>query len=469
MKTKIRTIDEVKAQIIDSSLIAASVIGSVAYLVSLIRLVQFGFHISFLINFFVIATVVTLTFIRSLLSTVFKTYIMIALIILLSLFDSFNYGLLSVTRMYLILIPFISILYLPVKQSLVIFLTSILFFILIGYLHHTGILTLPGDYKPDSYMLQMYPWVIIAVHITAVATIILLVVRKFIQTYSGLIANLESLVKERTENLDVANQELTSKNMELANQREELEATLSNLQQAQKQLVQSEKMASLGVMSSGMAHEINNPLNFINGSILALENYIEDNLTEHRESITNLTVGIHEGVSRIADIVRSLDHYSRQNDASMVQGDIHTIIDNCLMITGAQMKHRIEIHKRFTDKPFVLICNEGKMHQAILNILVNAGQAIENKGTITIATRVERQQLYIIIEDSGCGINPEDLAKITDPFFTTRDPGKGKGLGLSISYNIIQEHNGILEFESQPGRGTRVIIALPLHTSKSRS
>jgi two-component system, NtrC family, sensor kinase len=465
MNARIQTIEEVKRQIIDSSLVIASIIGTITYLISLSRFFTFGFNISFIINLLIITCVIVVTLLRSRISILLKTYVIIALIILLSLSDAFGYGLLSAARIYLILIPFFSILYLPLKQSLIIFIGTILCFLIIGYLHHIGILKLPDGYKPDSYILMMYPWIIIAVHISAIAIIILLVIRKFIRTYSGLISDLELLVKERTENLEIANRELTFANEELSEQREELKTALNQLQDTQKQLIQSEKMASLGVLSAGIAHEINNPLNFIYGGMMALENYIQENLKDHHQQIEVMMEGIREGVTRTAKIVKSLSHFTRQEDSPMTQGDIHTIIDNCLMILSNQMKHRIEIHKNYAEETCVILCQEGKMHQVFLNILINANQAIEDKGTITITTRKEEQQLIIGIEDTGCGINPKDLPKITDPFFTTKDPGKGIGLGLSIAYTIVQEHYGKLEFESKVGKGTRVNITLPLNNS----
>jgi len=456
MKTKIQTVEEVKMQVIDSSLSVASVIGTVAYLVSLSRLFKFGFHISFVINFLILATVVIITLSRSRIPILLKTYVILSLIIMLTLFDAFNYGLLSAARIYLILIPFVAILYLPFIQSVIVYTGTILCFVLIGFLHHTGILNIPEEYSPGPYMLQMYPWIIIAVHMSAVAIIILVVIRKFFHTYSRLITDLEVLVKERTENLEKVNQELFD-------QREELVTTLKSLQNAQKHLIQSEKMASLGVLSSGIAHEINNPLNFINGGMLAIENYINENLSDHREKMVFMIDSIREGTSRAAGIVKSLSHYSRQDDSPVSQADIHTIIDNCLMILNNKMKHRIEIHKNYTEKPYVLLCKEGELHQVFLSILLNASQAIEDKGTIHIATRVVNHQLIISITDSGCGVRPEDLQKITDPFFTTKDPGKGIGLGLSVAYNIIHEHQGKMEFESQVGKGMSVIISLPLY------
>jgi signal transduction histidine kinase len=127
-----------------------------------------------------------------------------------------------------------------------------------------------------------------------------------------------------------------------------------------------------------------------------------------------------------------------------------------------QLKYKVEIQKIYTRRSYTLLCNEGKLHQAILNILINAEHAIEDKGSIIITTNVEKNKLIITATDTGCGISQENLLKITDPFFTTKDPGKGTGLGLSITYNILQEYKGTLEFESQLGVGTKVIITLPV-------
>jgi PAS domain S-box-containing protein len=274
--------------------------------------------------------------------------------------------------------------------------------------------------------------------------------------------NLELLVKERTEELAAANEELTSTNEELLSQREELQTTLNRLNDAQKQLIHSEKMASLGLLSAGIAHEINNPLNFIHGGILGIEDYIKDNLEEHFDRIYPLINAIHVGVKRSSEIVSSLNHYSRQDDLPQVDCDLHAIIDNCLVMLQNQLKNKVEVKKQYSEKHCHVIGNEGKLHQAILNILANSAQSISDKGTVEILTKVNRDSVHLEIKDSGCGIHQNNLQKIFDPFFTTKPPGKGTGLGLSITYNIIQEHHGSIDYESQPGKGTKVIVKLPL-------
>ncbi len=274
--------------------------------------------------------------------------------------------------------------------------------------------------------------------------------------------HLEFLVKERTEELETTNEELSSTNEELHSQREELQITLKNLQNAQKQLIQAEKMASLGVLASGVAHEINNPLNFIRGGAFGLEDYLQENLTDHLDHVQIFIDSINEGVERAATIVTSLNHYSHKDESKITECNIHDIIDNCLNILGNQIRDIISIEKNYTNKNFLLKCNEGKMHQAILNIITNALQSIEGKGDIKIRTKARNKQLQIQITDNGCGISEENLSKIFDPFFTTKDPGKGTGLGLSITYNIIEEHNGNIKINSELYSGTTVTITLPI-------
>jgi signal transduction histidine kinase len=196
---------------------------------------------------------------------------------------------------------------------------------------------------------------------------------------------------------------------------------------------------------------------------VGIESYVHENLKQHEEELSPLIEGIQVGVKRASDIVTSLNQYSRHDDASDIKCDIHAIIDNCLVMLQNQMKYKVEIQKQYTQKPYTLTGNEGKLHQAMLNILLNAVQSIDDKGTISIQTNLKMNDLIITISDTGCGITKEDLSKIADPFFTTKDPGKGTGLGLSITYNIVSEHNGTLRFESQPGIGTKAIITFPVN------
>ena len=257
-------------------------------------------------------------------------------------------------------------------------------------------------------------------------------------------------------------EELSTTNEQLYHQKEELIETLNKLKKTQAQLIQSEKMASVGILSAGIAHEINNPLNFIHGSKIAIESYIIENLSEHESELSPLLDYIDTGIKRATQIVKSLNHFSRKNDTNNEKCNLHLIIDNCLVVLQNKLKNKIKVQKKYTDTKYIILGNESKLHQVFLNILINAIQAIKKKGTITITTKINTNQINIIIKDTGFGITKKNISKISDPFFTTKDSGKGTGLGLSIAFKIIKEHNGKIEYKSELNKGTSVIISFPI-------
>ncbi|MFN8206725.1 MAG: ATP-binding protein [Bacteroidales bacterium] len=272
----------------------------------------------------------------------------------------------------------------------------------------------------------------------------------------------------RASEIESLNIELSQTNEELRTQRDNLELALNNLQKAQRQLIQSEKMASIGTLASGIAHEINNPLNFIKGGMYGLDNYMQQalqNLSEEdTKEMQSVILNIHQGIDRAAEVVRSLSYFTSRNSDEKMKCNVFEAINHCLVILSSQLGSRIMVSKNFVSgKPEVMM-NESKLHQALLNILTNSVQAIEKEGLIAIHTSMSESGLEIKIEDNGCGIPLEILSRITDPFFSTRGPDKGTGLGLSISYQIIREAGGNLEIESEPGRGTRATISLPLYS-----
>jgi len=280
--------------------------------------------------------------------------------------------------------------------------------------------------------------------------------------------NLERLVAERTQELQVANEELQATNKELSNkndiviqQKKDIELVLKNLKATQSQLIHSEKMASIGVLTAGVAHEINNPLNYIMGGYTGLYNELKTFDFDKDKRISVFLNGIKTGIDRAADIVKGLNQLSRDNDNYNEKCEIHKILDNCLTILQHKCKNRIEIIKDYRKENLFIKGNTGKLHQAFINIISNAIDSIDNNGVIHIDT-FSKDKMYVIrIKDNGCGISSMNLKKILDPFFTTKDPGKGTGLGLSITNTIIQQHNGRLHIDSKPDKGTNVLIHLP--------
>ncbi len=244
----------------------------------------------------------------------------------------------------------------------------------------------------------------------------------------------------------------------------ELLAFNEELQRTQKLLVTSEKMASLGVMAMGIAHEINNPLNFIKNGVDALGVRIADESPEKREELEPLFKIVNEGVNRATKIVKSLSHFSRKTPSMDEDCNLKEIIENCLLILHNKIKNKAQVLTTFVDNG-VVKGNEGRLHQAMLNILANAAQAIEKRGIINIITSKTGNSIEVTIEDDGMGIPEENLSRISDPFFTTKPPGEGTGLGLFITYSIIEEHGGQIDVISNPGKGTIFIVSLPIDRS----
>lgn len=236
--------------------------------------------------------------------------------------------------------------------------------------------------------------------------------------------------------------------------------SMKELQDTTHKLIQSEKMASLGMLSAGVAHEINNPLNFIKGGL----DILEDGLKQEKELQFEASPSLHvmkEGLKRATVIVNSLNHYSRKTSAMDEKCDLNEILNNSLVMLQPKLKYKGEVVKDLANDPLVIRGNEGKLHQAFLNILSNAEQAIAKNGTVTVRSRKLESKMAVEIMDNGEGISKENLNKISDPFFTTKPVGKGTGLGLAITYKIIEEHNGNISVSSKPGKGAKFTISFP--------
>ncbi len=279
--------------------------------------------------------------------------------------------------------------------------------------------------------------------------------------------NLQELVQEKTAELDELVEELRATNVELhsksemvSQKNEALEEALQHLKTTQAQLFQKEKMASLGVLTAGVAHEINNPLNFILGGVTGLKS-MEWEKADDKEKIQLYLEGIQSGVERISSIVSGLSQLTRKDELAEEDCDMVSIMENCLNIMNHQFIDRIRIIKEYGDGAVIIRGNAGQLHQAFLNILQNATQAIAGEGTITIAIGERDGSARVEISDTGSGIEEERIKRITDPFYTTRAPGEGIGIGLTIVNSIIHSHFGEISFQSEQNSGTTVKVVLP--------
>lgn len=264
---------------------------------------------------------------------------------------------------------------------------------------------------------------------------------------------------------------------------------ISQLEEAKSQLVQSEKMASIGQMAAGIAHEINNPVGFVNSNLNTFRNYTEQlftvidayergtmelgvKLTEvqkHtdkidlaylREDLPELMTETQDGLVRIRKIVSDLMGFSRTGETELSRYDLHSGIESTLNVAWHELKYKVEVVKAFGEIPHVE-CVPSQINQVLMNMMVNAAHAIAERGVLTLSTGTKDQNVWVEIEDTGSGISPEHLNKLFDPFFTTKPVGQGTGLGLSVSYGIIAKHNGQIDVRSEVGKGTCFRITIP--------
>jgi PAS domain S-box-containing protein len=319
-------------------------------------------------------------------------------------------------------------------------------------------------------------------------------------------ADLEATVVMRTEQLqqakatleeDIARRETAEG--ELLKRYAELTELNCLLQEAQQQLVQSEKMASIGQLAAGVAHEINNPIGYVNSNIRSLKGYVGqilellDIYTAHegalpaadltaihaakraadfdflREDIGQLLSESEEGTERVRKIVQDLRDFSRAESTQDWQAtDLRQGLDSTLNIASNEIKYKADVIREYADIPLVE-CLPSQLNQVFMNLFVNAAQAVPDscRGTITVRTGLAGDDVWIEVADDGAGIPAAIMDKIFDPFFTTKPVGKGTGLGLSLSYGIVQKHNGRISVSSTPGVGTTFRITLPVHHQAS--
>ena len=292
--------------------------------------------------------------------------------------------------------------------------------------------------------------------------------------------HLEQLVAQRTQALTQAS--------------EALQLEIDERKQLESQLVQSEKLASLGQLAAGVAHEINNPVGFISSNLSTLDSYFnqlqrmldayrqleespaaaeqcaalkalraELELDFLREDIPILIRESKEGIGRVVQIVKDLKNFSRvDNDQTWQFANLQQGIDSTLNIVASELKYKADVVKNYTPLPEIE-CQASQLNQVVMNLVINAAQAMgPERGTITISNGVQGDNIWLEVADNGCGIPPETVQKIFDPFFTTKPVGEGTGLGLSLSYGIIKKHHGDICVSSEPGKGTTFRVVLPI-------
>jgi PAS domain S-box-containing protein len=277
----------------------------------------------------------------------------------------------------------------------------------------------------------------------------------------------------------------------LERQHIELEKAYNDLKDVQSQVLQQEKMASIGQLAAGVAHEINNPTGFIMSNLGSLQKYV-DKLTEFIGFQSEAVVGLAsekaeevavkrkalkvdyimddlkslvreslDGAERIKKIVQDLKSFSRVDESELKPADINAGIESTVNIVWNELKYKAVVKKDYGDIPLTK-CNPGQLNQVFMNILVNAAHAIDKQGEIGIRTWEEGEHINITISDTGCGIPAEKINRIFEPFYTTKEVGKGTGLGLSIAYDIIKKHKGEIGVQSEQGRGTTFVVRIPV-------
>ncbi|MFA6284154.1 MAG: ATP-binding protein [Desulfurivibrionaceae bacterium] len=285
-------------------------------------------------------------------------------------------------------------------------------------------------------------------------------------------------------------EELAASNDQLHRQQRELALAHDTLKQSQAQILQQEKMASVGQLAAGVAHEINNPMGFISSNLSSLAKYLErltgfirtleeklpqdppdEELAALRkqlkidyimEDAVHLVEESLDGAGRVKKIVQGLKNFSRIDQAERLAADINECLDSTINIVWNELKYKCEVKKEYGELPLT-ICNPQQLNQMFMNLLVNAAQSIETKGEIRITTWADQDFIYTRISDTGCGIPPDKIQRIFEPFYTSKEVGKGTGLGLSIAYDIVvKNHKGDIQVESVEGKGTTFTVKIPV-------
>ncbi|MBV8657544.1 MAG: hypothetical protein JO142_06945 [Burkholderiales bacterium] len=311
-------------------------------------------------------------------------------------------------------------------------------------------------------------------------------------------AQMDMHIRNKTHHLKEANTALIAEvearrqvERELEEKAQSQEQLIKRLEAAQSQLIQAEKLASIGQLAAGVAHEINNPIGFVNSNLGTLRDYIRkligaleaygqmncisDNdkqLIAERYDLSYITEDVPvlvqesmEGIDRVKKIVQDLKDFSHVDSGEWVAVNLNKSIDSTLNIVRNEIKYKAEVTKAYGELPEIQVLGS-QFNQVVLNLLVNAAHAIEKFGSITIRTRHEAGDVFVDIEDNGCGIPVENLKRIFDPFFTTKPIGTGTGLGLSLAFSIMKRMHGEIKVESEVGKGTCFTLRIPVDAAE---
>jgi NO-binding membrane sensor protein with MHYT domain/nitrogen-specific signal transduction histidine kinase len=388
----------------------------------------------------------------------------------------------------------------------------------IGGMHYTAMAA--ANFGPDAICGAANgidaPWLATTI---ALFTLALLVVTLLVSRFDaratflrGMADTLEELVKQRTSELEGALkryerttrmlqqtrekmereiEERKSAQARLEQEKDEQRRLMSELADTHVQLLQSDKLASIGQLAAGVAHEINNPIGFVNSNLNTLRGWVRDLLgvvTAHetlmssldsatrdtllnawknadidfvRDEIITLIDESIDGTTRVRRIVQDLRDFSRPGSGDWSMVDIHAGIESTLNVVHNEIKYKADVVRDFGDLPLIE-CLPSQLNQVFMNLFVNAAQAIVGRGVISVRTTLEGDQVAIAISDTGSGMSQDVQRRIFDPFFTTKPIGEGTGLGLSVSHGIVERHKGAIDVESEPGRGTTFTVHLPV-------